>query len=170
MNSFYFSQRTWPQLKEMIERRAIVLLPIGTVEEHGKHLPVNADEEIATQVSRRVAERMSESLPLLVMPTIWAGYSMSIMQRWPGTIRVRTRILADLVFDVVKSLTDMGFEKIMVVNAHGHHPGILEMVAREIADATGGRMFRASDPRSLEEIFHFIGSEYSDKLLVLCLP
>ena len=45
--------------------------------------------------------------------------------------------MADLVFDVVRSLTEMGFSKIILVNGHGHHPAILEMVAREVADETG---------------------------------
>ena len=73
----------------------------------------------------------------MVLPALWSGYSGKELTRWPGTIRVRTRVVADVVYDVVHSLTDMGFAKIIIVNGHGHHPAILEMVAREIADDTG---------------------------------
>ena len=76
-------------------------------------------------------------MPVLVMRAIWAGYSGVELAEWPGTMRVRTRVIADYVFDIIHSLAEMGFRKIATVNGHGHHPAILEMVAREIADATG---------------------------------
>jgi creatinine amidohydrolase len=75
--------------------------------------------------------------PVLLLPAVWSGYSASIMQQWPGTVRLRTRVFADMVHDLVQSLIEMGLRKIMLVNAHGHHPALLEMVAREIGDETG---------------------------------
>jgi len=131
-----FASLTSPQLGAIIARKPLALLPIGQVEEHGPHLPVNTDAVIAERITAAAAERL-EDLPCLLMPTVWAGYSGKELAHWPGTIRVRTRVFADLVFDVVKSLCDMGVAKIVTVNGHGHHPALLEMVAREIADATG---------------------------------
>jgi len=102
---------TSPQIGELVEQQALCLVPVGQVEEHGLHLPTGADTVIAERTVLAAAEALH-----------------------PG---VRTRVVADLLFDVIKSLIDMGFEKIIMVNGHGHHPGIQEMVAREIADATG---------------------------------
>ena len=126
-----------PEVGALVEQNALCLVPIGQVEEHGKHLPVGTDATIAERVVTAAAERLEPDLPTVTLPAIWTGYSGKELANWPGTIRVRTRVVADLVFDVVKSLIEMGFAKIILVNGHGHHPGILEMVAREIADETG---------------------------------
>ncbi|MBU0610691.1 MAG: creatininase family protein [Armatimonadetes bacterium] len=132
----HFASLTSPQLGEIIARRPLAILPVGQIEEHGPHLPINADVVIAERVATAAAGRL-EDLPCLLLPALWAGYSGRELAHWPGTIRVRTRVFADLVFDLVKSLCEMGIEKIVTVNGHGHHPALLEMAAREIADATG---------------------------------
>lgn len=131
-----FAKLTSPQLGELITRQPLALLPIGQVEEHGPHLPLDTDAVIAERITRAASERLVD-LPAMVLPTIWTGYSGRELAHWPGTIRVRTRVFADLVFDVIHSLVEMGVRKIVTVNGHGHHPALLEMVAREIADETG---------------------------------
>ena len=137
MDSFYFADKRHPQLQQEIEKGSVVLLPIGTVEEHGLHLPVDTDAVIATEAAARVAERVNPDIPVLVMPTIWTGYSAKEMTRWPGTIRVRTRVMIDLIHDVCSSLIEMGFERIVIMNSHGHHPGLINTALREIADEHG---------------------------------
>ncbi len=132
-----FGELTSPQIAEFVEKHALVLLPIGQTEEHGDHLPVDADTVIAESITEAAAQRLEDELPVLVMRAVWAGYSGAELTKWPGTMRVRTRVIADYVFDIIHSLAEMGFRKIATVNGHGHHPAILEMVAREIADATG---------------------------------
>lgn len=135
---FLFGENSWPQLQERIAKDPVVLLPVGQIEEHGRHLPVNTDEVIATQSARMVAEAARrEGIPVLVMPSIWAGYSSRELAGWPGTIRVRARVVMDVVGDVCRSLIGMGLRKIVIMNAHGHHSALLQLVAREIGDETG---------------------------------
>lgn len=135
--STVFSENTWPELKEAIEKDTLILLPVGTVEEHGMHLPVETDARIAWEFAKAIATELSTELPIMTMDPIWTGYSSKEMTRWPGTIRVRTRVVMDLVYDVIASLIDMGFRKIVVLDCHGHHTGILNVVSREIADDYG---------------------------------
>lgn len=132
--SIYFQEQSWPELKEAVRKNTLILLPIGTIEEHGKHLPVSTDAVIAAEIARCVAEKVSGKIPVLVMPTVWSGYSMKEMTRWPGTMRIRTRVVMDLVFDICSSLIEMGFKKIVLIDCHGHHGGLLNVVTREIAD------------------------------------
>jgi creatinine amidohydrolase len=132
-----FAELTSPEIGEWVERGALALLPIGQVEEHGPHLPVNADLVIAERSADAAAAAVHPEPPVIVLPGVWSGYSASIMQQWPGTIRVRTRVFADMVHDVVVSCLAMGFQKLVMLNAHGHHPALLEMVAREVGDETG---------------------------------
>jgi len=135
--SIYFADKNWVELQKMIKKKALVILPVGTIEEHGMHLPVNTDVVIAEEVARRIGEEMRKRIPLLVMPAVWSGYSAKEMSRWPGTIRVRARVVMDTIFDICSSLIDMGFKKIVIINAHGHHTELLRLAAREIADKYG---------------------------------
>jgi creatinine amidohydrolase len=123
-----------PELAEKIEQGAVVLLPIGQVEEHGPHLPVGTDTYIAEGVARRVAELLENELPLLLLPAVWSTYSVDALGRWPGLIKVRTRTVIDLVHDIVASLLRMGFRKVLMLNGHGNNPALLDTALRELAD------------------------------------
>jgi creatinine amidohydrolase len=131
-----FAELTSPEIGEWVQKGALALLPVGQVEEHGPHLPVNTDLVVAERTAEAAAAMVHPNPPVVVLPGVWSGYSASVMQQWPGTIRVRTRVFGDMVHDIAVSLIDMGFRRIVVLNAHGHHPGLLEMVAREIGDET----------------------------------
>ena len=129
-----FIDNTWPELEETIKNNPIVILPVAQVEEHGPHLPVGCDTFIGTDIAEMVAEELNKDIPTLLMPTVWAGYSPKKMMNWPGTMRIRTRVIADYTHDIIASLCEMGVKKIVVVDSHGQHRGILELIIREIAD------------------------------------
>jgi creatinine amidohydrolase len=134
--SVYFADQSWPQLEQAIEANTLILLPVGQTEEHGRHLPVSTDAALASAVALQLAEALvAQGVPTLAMPTVWSGYSTKEMTRWPGTIRVRPQVLTDLVFDICGSLIEMGFRKLIVLDLHGHHAGLLRVVVRQIADA-----------------------------------
>jgi creatinine amidohydrolase len=131
-----FADLTSPQIGDLVARQALALVPVGQFEEHGPHLPVNTDALIAERVTQAALAQL-EDLPCLALPTVWTGYSGRELQHWPGTIRLGTRVFANLMRDLIFSLVDMGLTKIVTVNGHGHHPALLEMVAREVADERG---------------------------------
>ena len=135
--SIYFREKTSPQIEELVKSNALVILPVGTIEEHGPHLNVDADVAIAEDITREIGEMMKEELPLVVMPAIWSGYTAAELNNWPGTIIVKTRTFADMVSDICRSLITMGFKKIMMVDCHGQHKPLLNMVCKEVADDTG---------------------------------
>ena len=151
--SVLFADQTSPEVKEAIERNTVLLLPVGQTEEHGPHLPVGTDTLIAERVARDAAEHLAGRIPVLVMPTVACGYSGKVMSRWPGTIRVRTRVVMDLLFDLCTSVIEMGFRKVMLVSGHGHHTGIGRVVVREVADATGVNMAFTEPARMVGDFF-----------------
>jgi creatinine amidohydrolase len=71
------------------------------------------------------------------MPAVWSGYTAAELKKWPGTIIVGTRTFSDMISDICRSLIDMGFKKIMMVDCHGQHKPLLNMVCKEVADDTG---------------------------------
>jgi len=134
--SFLFRDQSWPQLGEYLKKRTLLILPVGTTEEHGPHMPVDTDARIAEAYGTRLAAALPPEIPVLLMDTIRYGYSMKIMRQWPGTIVVRSRVFMDMIFDICRSLLEMGFEKLAILDCHGGHGGPLNTVSRELCDAT----------------------------------
>jgi creatinine amidohydrolase len=133
--SVFFGEKSWPQIKEYIDKKGLVIIPFGTVEEHGMHLPVNSDHVIAEGISKSVAEAVKDIYPVLVMPGFWSGYSVKKMTKWPGVIRVRSEILTEVWYDIMSSLVEMGFKKILCINGHGQNPEMIKLAARRIFDS-----------------------------------
>ena len=134
-----FEYLTSEELRERIAQKPLLILGIGTIEEHGAHLPTGTDMFITQRFTDDVAAYLKahSAVPFLTLPTIWTGYSAVEMQRWPGTIRMRTRTVMDMMRGSSGSLCEMGFYKILILNGHGHHTELLRVVAREVADDHG---------------------------------
>ncbi len=132
--SIYFQDLNRDQIKEYSEKNALILLPVGMIEQHGPHLPISTDNIIAEQVACKLAERICNKIPTLVLPCVWSGYHGDIVSEWPGAIRVMPWTLYNYVYEVCESLCKGDFTKIMIINAHGQNPAILEIVCRRIAD------------------------------------
>jgi creatinine amidohydrolase len=135
--SVYFGEKTWPELEKAIKEGTLVIVPVGTTEEHGRHLPVETDAMIARLFGDRLGNALQGKLPVLVTQTINFGYSMDIVCNWPGCLKIRTRVFMDYMFDIIDSLMSMGFSKIALLDCHGNHDGLLRTVMREIADKHG---------------------------------
>ncbi len=134
--SYYFGEQSWPQLAEAIENNTLVIIPVGTTEEHGRHLPVETDAMIAKMFADAIADELQKKqIPVLLTQPIYYGYSMDIVTRWPGTLKIRTRVFMDYIFDMIDSLLRQGFKKVALLDCHGNHDGLLRTVMREIADA-----------------------------------
>ncbi len=105
--------------------QGILLLPVGTVEQHGPHLPLTVDIEIPTHIATRVAEKING----FVAPAISYG-ARSLPQSGgspeiPGTIRVRGSVLTEYLRDVIAGYVSMGFRSIVILNGHYENEGFL---------------------------------------------
>ena len=131
--SLFFQHQTSPEIGEAVERNTLILLPVGQVEEHGPHLPLECDCIIARETARAVAEEILSEIPVLVMPTVWTAYTVRQVARWPGLITFREpEPMIQMIYDILASLVENGFKKIVIVNAHGNNPSILELACRKI--------------------------------------
>lgn len=132
--SYYFSKKSWVEIEKYIAEEAVVILPIGTTEEHGRHLPVATDAIIARKLGDELSKGLAGKIPILCMETVTYGFSMSVIRKWPGCPNINSRTLTDYVFDIIDSLVGMGFKKIVMLDCHGNHDCLLRLVMREIAD------------------------------------
>jgi len=134
MKTHYFAEKTWPELQEYVEKNALIILPVGEIEEHTQSLPVDTDSRIAKFLADHIADEICEDIPVLVMPTVWAGYTPKAVGKWPGAMRVRPQIFMEYVCDICRSIADMGFSKLLMLDCHGQHNPMLNMVTKLIAD------------------------------------
>ena len=129
---FYYDL-TWPEVKEAAEKGKIPLVPVGSTEQHGPHLPLITDIFLAYTICVKAAEKDPEDL--LVMPPICYGYSEHHMD-FPGTISIRGDHLMDYVYDVCKSLSYHCFKRIIIANGHGGNTPFLDVVMRKLTNET----------------------------------
>jgi len=133
--TIYFQHLTSPEVKEAAERDTLILLPVGQIEEHGPHLAIETDAVIARETARVVAEEIVGEIPVLVMPTVWTGFTVRQVARWPGLITFREpETMIQMIYDILACLIENDFRKIVIVNSHGNNPAILELACRKIGN------------------------------------
>ncbi len=134
MNTWRYDELTWPEMREAIGRQPVVLLPFGTVEDHGPHLPLNTDNVIVEAVCQEVGRRADGDV--LVMPLVAYGLDEHHMD-FPGTTSVEMLTLVKFVADVATSVARHGLTHILIVNGHGSNAAVAELAARRVVLETG---------------------------------
>jgi len=118
---------TSPAIKEAVEKGGIVILPIGSTEQHGPFLPVNTDAAITWAIAMAAAKRVSDKLRVLVAPLMPYGYSPHHCA-FPGTITLSAPTMQQVIIEIVESIRANGFEKIVLLNGHGGNMPLLRTV------------------------------------------
>lgn len=133
---------TWPEIQTRIEGGVdAVLLPIGSIEQHGRHMPLDTDCVIARSLCERAADEGARAgVELLVAPTINVTLSWYHMQ-FPGTIRLSVATFLRLFGEVCDSLVLHGLEHILAVNGHGGNAAALTVAINHYFETTGRRVF-----------------------------
>ena len=113
-----FQNQTWKEAREAIARGVVVILPIGSTEAHGPHLPLATDVIISEQMSHRAAEKLSaRGIETLVLPAI--SYSVTDFSvDFPGTISIKKETASALIRDICVSLYEQGARLIAIANSH----------------------------------------------------
>jgi len=109
------AQMTWPEVASL-SRDTIVLIPTGSLEQHGPHLPLFTDSLLATFAATSVEQKIP-SLVLLT-PTLWLGASGHHL-KFQGTLSASFETYMGAIRDVVESLRPHGFHRFFVINGHG---------------------------------------------------
>jgi creatinine amidohydrolase len=111
----------------------IVVLPLGSVEPHGPHLPLGTDIFQVTSLCRRaVSLANEEDAKVLLYPTLPITTNVN-MRKIPFALRIGVRTLMQLLIDIASQCYEDGIRKVVIVNGHGGNPAIIEAALREIA-------------------------------------
>ena len=109
---------TWPEANALFGPRTIAILPVGSTEPHGPHLPLDTDVTIALAMARRAEQRLeSLSIPTLVLPALAYGLT-NYTSGFAGRITLRSGTLWMVLEDIVTSLEQQGVTRIVFANAH----------------------------------------------------
>ena len=134
-------------VEKYLQRDDIVLIPTGSNERHGQHLPLGCDSFQALEIAGRAAKKEK----VVHTGVVWMGYSPHHMRRpgeGTGTITLRGDTYRALYYDISKSLIYHGFNKLIFVNYHGSNIKVTDEVFRRIRYETGA--FVAMYQHSLE--------------------
>lgn len=139
-----------PDLREYLDRDDTILIPLGSVEMHGDHMPLGTDIYNAIEVCRRAAEKADT----LYAPPIWSGYSPQHLrepERGMGTITMRSTTLTAIIHDTARSLIHHGFNRLIFVNGHTSNTKVTDPIMRNLRYETGAlvAMFKPYGERYL---------------------
>jgi creatinine amidohydrolase len=135
---YRYNRLTWPEMNEAIGQQKLVILPTGSTEQHGHHLPLDVDvflcESVCLEVGRRCADKV------LVLPPISYGLNRHHID-FPGTIHIEPDVFIAFCLNITKSVAYHGFEKILIVNGHGSNGPLIDLVARKTVLETNSLCF-----------------------------
>jgi creatinine amidohydrolase len=135
------AKRTWPQAAELFGPDTVVILPIGSTEPHGPHLPLDTDVTIATAQTRRAVELLdAKGVRALVLPALPYGLT-NFTDGFEGRVSLRPGTLWAVLEDIVTSLAEQGIERIVFSNGHLEpaHVQVLRGVLLDHAERGPGR-------------------------------
>jgi creatinine amidohydrolase/Fe(II)-dependent formamide hydrolase-like protein len=124
---------TFPEVSRRLQETSILCLPVGAIEQHGAHLPLNTDVIVAEELTRRIIARWSGKFDLWQLPTV--SISLSREHDWaPGTLSLTIQSFVALMRDMARDIARaLPARNLVIVNGHGGNRGILDNLIREIS-------------------------------------
>ena len=142
-----WEELTSDDLAELAEKGdMVVILPIGSLERHGPHLPVGTDGLTIYQVALKAAEQE----PCIVLPPLFYAYVPS-MRQFPGAICIEENTLLSLLENICAEVSRNGFKKILIVNGHGGNINLLRLfAASRLTKRTDYSLYVLAEPWAFE--------------------
>lgn len=132
---------SWAEVADYLERDRRLIVPVGTCEQHGRHLPLRTDSLVA----ERIARDLSSEFGVAIAPTLAYGVNVDTEEAYPGTASLRRKTLHRVLNDLLATWEGNGFEEFILITAHFHDPH-LEAVTTV---ATEGARARIVDVHSV---------------------
>jgi len=124
--------KTYTEITELGEEEgSIVIVPVGSIEQHGFHLPVATDTILADAAAHGGASDVAQNIPIVVTPPIWSGLSSHHMP-FGGTLTLEFKNMLHLVTDIGEAALDNGFDAILLLNGHGGNMALISAAINAI--------------------------------------
>lgn len=127
MKKTLISEMSWSEFREAMTFNDLIIIPVGSIEEHGPHNPLGTDTILARELARRIGEKAG----VPVAPEIPVGYTQSL-SAFPGTISIDPMLLRKVVFEICESYIQFGAKRFFFVNGHGGNTNTLSFVCADL--------------------------------------
>ncbi|WP_459191654.1 creatininase family protein [Halosimplex sp. J119] len=165
-DSVRLAELSWTGVESALDRGTdTAIVPVGSIEQHGPHLPLNMDTLDGTELARRIAEELGDAL---AAPPIRPGCSGHHME-FPGTITVPPETLMEVIRSYCRSLDEHGFEHVVLVPTHGGNFGPVTTVAPDVGREIDANVIALADldehMRLLNEGLDEAGVDYDQDVI-----
>lgn len=137
-----FERLTSDEAEAVLKKSPIALIPLGAIENHGNHLPLSTDNDLATALVKKVAAKLDN---VIVMPPIYYGQVWST-SGYPGTISLSTETLRGMLVDIGSSLFSQGVKTFAMINTHMGNLDGIKFAARQLYDELGMKVLYLTYP------------------------
>lgn len=132
--------RRWAELRAPefadLSARTIAILPVGSAEQHGPHLPLNTDFVVADSLARDVVDGYGDELSLMLLPSL--AVSKSNEHAWsPGTLWLSAATLLSVLDEIARCVATTPVRKLVFLNGHGGNSALLQVASRDVRLAHG---------------------------------
>lgn len=140
-NELFLPRLSGPEIGELAKTGAMLILPIGAMEQHGPHLPVYTDTLIGEGMLTEAFKHLTSEDNIWLLPHLPYGKSNE-HAGWSGTVTLTAVTLLAVLMDIADSLARTGFDRLVLFNTHGGNADLLNLAARDIREKTGMMVFR----------------------------
>lgn len=174
------AQLTWQEVDELdLEKDGAIVLPIGSIEQHGPHLATDCDLVFAERFLDMALEKLDPQVKIWRLPMLPISKSNEHVG-FRGTWSLSAHTLMAVISDIAKSAKENGFRRLVLWNCHGGNRALLEVVARDIRIETGLMTFQVFasgampdplaplDPR--EPLFGIHAGEWETSMMLAVAP
>ena len=127
----FLPHMTVPEVRDLLTRSDMVIIPVTSLEQHGLHLPIGTDYYGGVERAKLIAQRTD----VLVAPILFPGQSPYHMG-FEGTITLSAETIQSVIFEAAQSLMQHGFKRFLILNAHGGNRAITGFIVDRINQET----------------------------------
>lgn len=143
MHEYRLAKLTWPEVKVLAPGADCIILPVGSTEQHARHMPVDTDHFASNELAKRTAELAAEEgLKIYIAPSINYGVSW-YHTGFPGTVSISTRVFMDMIKQVSYGIHKSGFKNIILLNSHGGNNSAIDVAMTELYEEEKIRVYGA---------------------------
>ena len=130
----YIPEMTWMEIRGILSKVQVAIIPTGSTEQHGPHLPLRSDIAFSLHICKKAA-KMVYPIALVTAP-VSIGISTHHL-KFAGSLTLRPGTFIDTIYDIAWSMKKHGLDKIMIINGHGGNQAAIKLAARKIYDELG---------------------------------
>lgn len=132
----HWADLTAPEFAALDRERAVAILPVGAIEQHGPHLAMSVDRDLTLAVLTRALSLVDPALTVLALPVQAIGKSTE-HRAWPGTLSLSADTLLRVLHEIAASVHRAGVPRLMILNGHGGNRALLEIACRDLRAELG---------------------------------